>query len=362
MGNDKQHPSGTRVTLASVAREAGLSITTVSDILLRGVDSRYNQGTCKRVRKLADEMGYTPSRAAQQLAKGRSGEIGLLLTRALNNPYWARALSDIEKELRKRGYRLQLTVIDTLAEDPAKHLRELIEGRVEALIVGPIHDPVRFERIKAVLPKDFPICTFGLDLGDFDMVGVDEESSAHQATRHLVDMGHRRISYLCPPEADFTKLNQMKAVLQSVGLVFDPNWLSTHTDTGQFDEISRICMAFANQWNAAPPDTRPTAMVCHSDSVALSAISAFNQSGIRVPEDLSLIGCDNLPESPYLLPALTSMDCRIDEQMAAAVDLAITRIKNPRRKRETRIFDPQLIPRASVRNLRAQEETDGKSF
>ncbi len=342
---------GSRITLASVAKEAGLSVTTVSDILLRGVDSRYNAKTCRRVQKLANELGYTPSRAAQQLAKGRSGEIGLLLTRTLNNPYWARALSDIEMELRKRNYRLQLTVIDALVEDPTKHLQELISGRVEALIVGPIYDPARFEKIKAALPEDFPICTFGANLGEFDMVGVDEESAARQATQHLVDVGHRRINYLCAPANDFTKLNQMKTVLQAGGLDFDPDWLCIHIDNGCFDEISNVCEAFAKQWTTALPETRPSAMVCHSDSVALTAISALDKAGIRVPEDISIIGCDNLPESPYLVPALTSIDCRINEQMAAVVDLATTRINNTGRKREVRIFDPELIPRESVKRI-----------
>jgi len=351
MGNMEKPKNGNRVTLAAVAETAGLSITTVSDILLRGADSRYNSKTCARVQKLANKMGYTPSRAAQQLAKGRSGEIGLLLTRTLNNPYWARALSDIEMELRKRNYRLQLTVIDALVEDPTTHLRELIGGRVEALLVGPIYDPARFEQIKAALPEDFPICTFGANLGEFDMVGVDEESAARQATQHLVDMGHRRINYLCAPAADPTKLNQIKAVLQASGLDFDPDWLCIHTDNGRFDDIFSVCSKLAEQWKNTRSETRPTAMICHNDSVALTAISALDKVGIRVPEDISIIGCDNLPESPYLVPALTSIDCRINEQMAAVVDLATTRINNTGRKREVRIFDPELIPRESVKRI-----------
>ncbi len=352
MGNGKNtRQNENRVTLAAVAGEADLSITTVSDILLRGVDSRYNVKTCKRVQKLANEMGYIPSRAAQQLAKGRSGEIGLLLTRSLNNPYWARALSDIEMEVRKKGYRLQLTVVDALVENPTKHLQELISGRVEALIVGPIYDPARFELIKAALPEDFPICTFGANLGDFDMVGVDEENAARQATQYLVDMGHRRINYLCAPAADPTKLNQMKEILQANDLDFDPDWLCTHTDNGRFDDIFSVCSKLAEQWKNTRSETRPTAMICHNDSVALTAISALDKVGIRVPEDISLVGCDNLPESPYLVPALTSMDCRIHEQMAAVVDLVTTRIKNMGRKREVRIFDPELIPRESVRRI-----------
>ncbi len=353
---DVKQQAGTRVTLAAVAREAKVSVTTVSDILLRGADSRYNAKTCRRIQKLASEMGYAPSRAAQQLAKGRSGEVGLLLTRTLSNPYWARALSDIEAELRKKSFRLQLTVVDALDDEAVRLLRELVGSRVEAVIVGPIYSSERLDLIRQALPKDFPICTFGANLGEFDMVGVDDQSSARQAAQHLVDMGHRRINYLCAPAVDFSKLNPVREVLASVGMAFDPEWLCVHDDNGRFDEIHKVCAGFVRKWKAADPATRPTAMVCHSDSVALTAIAACHEAGIRIPEELSLVGCDNLPESPYLVPALTSIDCRIGEQMAAAVDLAIARTRQPGRSREVRIFAPELIVRQSVRNLATEEE------
>lgn len=352
MDNGKQLPTdGTRITLAAVAQQAGLSITTVSDILLRGADSRYNANTCKRVHKLADQLGYTPSRAAQQLASGRSGEIGLLLTRSLNNPYWVRALADIETELRKKAYRLQLTIVDSFDRNAQKHLRQFISGQVEAVIVGPVYDQAVLDLVRQELSQDFPICTFGANMGEFDMVGIDEARAARLATQHLLDMGHRRINYLCAPGPDTIKLLQVKQVLQQAGSGLDPDWVFIHEDNGQFVEILSVCSKFAERWQNAPADTRPTAMICHSDPISLAAISAFYKAGIRVPEDVSLIGCDNLPESPYLIPALTTLECRINEQMAAVVDLVTTHIKQPGRKREVRIFEPELILRESVKRI-----------
>ncbi|MCF7818938.1 MAG: substrate-binding domain-containing protein, partial [Kiritimatiellales bacterium] len=190
--------------------------------------------------------------------------------------------------------------------------------------------------------------------------GIDEAGAARLATQHLLDMGHRRINYLCSPGTDAIKLRQLKQVLLEAGVGFDPDWLFIHEDNGQFGEILSVCSKFAEQWQNAPAATRPSAMICHSDPIALAAISALNKAGIRVPGDVSLIGCDNLPESPFLIPALTTMECRINEQMAAVVDLVTTRIKHPERKREVRIFEPELIPRESVRRIGPGNQPIGK--
>jgi len=101
-----------------------------------------------------------------------------------------------------------------------------------------------------------------------------------------------------------------------------------------------------------PASDRPTAVICHNDQVATTALSAFSHAGIRVPGDLSIIGYDNLPESAFLVPALTTIDNHVELQMKQSVERLLERINNPDASRRVYMVQPTLVERQSVRDLR----------
>ena len=110
-------------------------------------------------------------------------------------------------------------------------------------------------------------------------------------------------------------------------------------------------LEFARRWKAASEAERPTAMICLNDEVAMTAISALASEGISVPQQISLVGCDNIPESEYVVPALTTIDNHPEQQMAKAVDLLLNRITNRRAKRVCQVISPTLVIRDSVRSV-----------
>ena len=125
-----------------------------------------------------------------------------------------------------------------------------------------------------------------------------------------------------------------------------------HEDTGRFEDYYQAALAFVKEWKTQPGGSRPTAMLCANDQVAMTALAAFHAEGVQVPGDISLVGFDNLPESAYTIPALTSCDNHVENLMNAAVELLLRRIREPQAPRQTVLLDPELVSRNSVREIR----------
>ncbi len=344
-----------RVTLESVAKATGLGRTTVSDILNRGASANYSLKTRERVAQAVRELGYAPSRAAQTMARGRSGMIGFMLTRTFSNPFWARLADATENELRRRGLRMQLAVADGNPETERQQIANLIGDQVEGLIVAPVYEQKDIEQHKPLFEGRVPLVVLG---GPFDFCdGVDQDDSigGTMLVDHLLEMGHRRIGYLCSPDADLeqakgSRFAALRDRLRREGL-YEPGWIVRQTDTGRFQDSYQSALAFGKRWLQTPAHERPTAMMCHNDQTAMTAIAALAPLGIRLPDDLSLTGYDNLPESAYLVPGLTTVDCNVSQQMSSAIDLLCDRIAHPDKPRVSRPIEPRLVVRRSVRRL-----------
>ncbi len=343
-----------RVTLAHVASASGLARTTVSDILNRDAGERYGEATRQRVHDAVARLGYAPNRAAQIMAQGRTGMIGLMLTQGFSNPFWTRLAGTVQRELRQRDYRMQLALVD--GGDPEEELRlvrQLHSDQVEGLIVGPVYESLDLDIHRNVFRGRLPIVTFGSAIGcEFDSVGLDHAAGVRLALEHLLALGHRRIGCLAvaPSRLAPDKPNlDNEAVKVFAGLdIFDSRWFFWQADTGRFEEVAALVAAFTDRWLAADVADRPTAMLCHNDQAAMTALSVLSQRGLRVPVDLSLVGYDNLPESAYLVPPLTTVENHADRQIAAAVELLSSRLANPQRKAQTRLIAPELITRATT--------------
>lgn len=346
-----------RITLSQVAQAAGLARTTVSDILNRNAGNRYSEQTRTKVKDAVERLGYAPSRAAQVMARGRSGMVGLMLTRGFSNPFWARVAEVVQKELHKRHYRMQLVVVD--GDDPKTEnelVRQLHSDQVEGLIVGPVYESLDLKIHRNVFRGQLPIVAFGGEIDcEFDCIALDRDAGLKMAIQHLIDNGHQCIGYLgMPPkrpgaEARSPGTHHVEVIRRmttsSEDLIF---W---HEDTGRYEDLSRLTNRFADWWKAQPENQRPTAMLCHNDQVAMTAMSVFSGKGIHVPDDLSLIGYDNIPESAYLIPPLTTIDSHMPDEMEQAIHQLLFRINEPGRPRTAKAIAPSLVQRDSVRKI-----------
>lgn len=345
--------TSSRVTLEQVAAAVGLGRTTVSDILHRENGEKYASVTRARVAAAVADLGYVPVRAAQQMARGKSGAVGLLLTRDFSNPYFARVADRVERELRGRGYRLQIAVTDGDADTELLRIRQFHADAIEGLIVGPVYEALDLEQHRQIFRGRLPTVLFGTRLGsEFDEVATDDEAGRRLAVNHLVGVGHRRIGLLCVPASrvapsDRTSAAMIRALASRATVL--PEWVAWHADTGSFADYHAVAADFAARWKAAPAAERPTAVICHNDQSALATLAAFAEAGVAVPADVSVVGHDNLPESRYLVPPLTTVDNHVERQMRAAVDGLLWRIEHPDAPLRVTVIDPELVERGSAR-------------
>lgn len=347
-------PNKRRVTLQQIADVTGLSRTTVCDILHRDIEGKYSysQDTRQRVLDAVRQLGYVPSLAARQLRRGRSGRVGLMLTIEFSGRFFAQVAAAVEREVRSRKLRLQVTVTEGDPQTEYEQMIRLQEDEIEGVIVGPVYDTAELEQHRSFFQGRLPTVLFGGPCGsEFDEVALDHVAARRLAAEHLLARGHRRIGFLCAPRSLVTRRVSpaLHEELRRVGL--KKPWIIEYSEARCHEDFYRGAIEFAQRWKGASPSDRPTGMVCLNDEVAMTAIAALRSEGIGVPDDLSLVGCDNIPEARYLLPPLTTVDNHAEEQMSAAVARLVERIEHPQAKRTVQVITPTLVVRESAASV-----------
>ena len=338
--------------LSDIAKAAGVSVSTVSRVLNRRAGIK--EDTRQRVLAVLNEMPHTARGVG---ALRRTGVVGLLVPE-LTNPIFPAFAEALEGRASAAGY-ASLLCNTRVAMSEEEYVRMLIARGVEGMIfVSPeiantedraaggsrisrsyyeklLADGVRMVFVNGGAPT--------LDVPD---VAVDEHLAGYSATRHLLDLGHRRIGFVSgPARAVPSRLKRAgwAAALEEAGLAADPA-LVAHAPFG------------AEGGGAAMGElldtSRPTAVMCSSDVMALGAMREAKRRGLSTPEDLSVVGFDDIPLAAYCQPALTTLAQPIDEMAAAAVDELSRRLDPDQPGRATtsfsRMFRPNLVVREST--------------
>lgn len=319
------------VTLAEVARAAGVSPSTVSRIL--NGTAQVKAAKVAQVRAAIDRLGYKPNAFARSLATGTSGSVGVL-TQDIASPFYGDALSGIEGGLMGSGYS-PLIISGHWRTDDEEHAVELfLSRRVEALIVlgGQLpEDELRH------LAGQLPVAVLGrrLDLSALGSVSLflDNRRAAREVVGHLLDRGHRRIGHIAGPQDHRDareRLAGYREALEERGLPFVPSLVVQ----GDFHEPSGLIGT--QRLLAAHPDM--TAIFNANDQMAYGARLALYRLGLRVPEDMSLVGFDDLPGSTYTTPPLTSVRQPMAEMGRWLARFVVARLTG----QEIEPFRPQL--------------------
>ena len=286
------------VTLDQVARLAGVSPSTVSRIL----NGTAVVSEVKRlsVEKAVADLGFVPNPMARGLAGGRTLSIGVI-TQAIDSPFYGMALSGIEQELDHAGYSALYVSGHWDAKAEAKCIEVLRSRRVDGIIVlsGRLSD----QALKACA-KNIPVVVTGRSLkaqGLFSL-NFDSFEGGRLATQHLIDQGHRHIAFVAgaPNHPDACeRFRGYRAALESAGLVFDPELAVA----GNFREDSGL--QAVNQ--LVERRQKFTALFAANDQMAFGAAVGLHRHGLRVPQDVALIGFDDLPMASYFVPPLSSI-------------------------------------------------------
>jgi len=292
-----------RTTLKQLAAKAGVSPTTVSLVLNDVSGSNISEATRVRVRSIASEFGYVPSAAARSLVSGRTQTIGILLCQAdllLVDRFVPPLLYGLDQVAHERGYHLLVESIDVAADDAYK---ELVRARgIDGLIVlDPRPTDVGLVRL---IREQFPIVTLGKVFGeDPYRVLADNEGGMRRATEHLIGLGHERIAHVTFSPRGFTgtddRLLGFRKAIEAAGLMFDPELVGEGAYSAESGAVAMRRLL--------DRDRSFTAVTCGNDTIAVGAMAALDDAGFGIPDDVAVVGFDDLPIAPYMRPPLTTV-------------------------------------------------------
>lgn len=334
--------------ITDVARLAGVSTATVSRALSK--PETVAESTREAVLAAARESGYRVNLSARNLRRQRTGAI-VILVPDLGNPFFSRILSGIEEGLAKAD--LNMLVVDTrqARAKPQMVTNYLHASRADGIIAldGSLPDGV----LSATLSdSDSPPIIFACEWTPsdrFPSVRVDNERGGRLAISHLVDLGHRSIGMVRGPRANVltgARSTGAEAELSDRNLTLD----ATHVFDGDFSIESGA--RAANLWLDLPH--RPTAMFCQSDQMALGFISELARHGLSTPEDVSVVGFDDIDIARRFIPALTTVHQPRTVLGLAAAEMLIRRVEaRDDNGSEPSILDVELIARDSTRAFEA---------
>ena len=323
-------------TMADVARRAGVSHQTVSRVL--NAPQTVSLVTRQRVVEAVSELGYRRNSVARALASGHTRVIGVVVDElAFHGP--ASTVVAVAEAARGAGYVISLDPQDTMStENVSAALERHVSRAVEAVVVVSAHGWARID--SSVADISIPVVSVDGALGGATAsVGVDQRAGAMIATRHLVELGHRRIAHVAGPSDWPQAVERRTAFIEALtahdlapGPILEGDWSArsgheaTHRLLGQ--------------------DPTFTAVVVANDQMAVGAYRAIAQSGRRVPDDMSVVGFDNIPEAGFLSPPLTTVQQDFSGLGKEAVRLVLAALAGE--PCPSRLIPPRLIVRAST--------------
>lgn len=332
-----------RPTLGTVARKAGVSIPTVSQVL-RGT-GRISEDTRARVLAAAKTLRYVPDARAASMRSGESREIGFVLNN-FTNPFNAEVVGGAVDLLEARGYLVSLLDGRNDPDRQRRHIDSFIRhGRGGLMWVPAFGAPT--ETGEALSSHGVPTVTFLRPMAGFDHLGIRNAEATAMATRHLVELGHRRIAYLGGEDMSHVRkcrVEGCRAALAGLGL--PPPVIRDAPDSRRAGLEAMLAL------RAAHPDV--TGVVCNGDMVALGASMALPQIGELAGREVSLIGFDDIEEAALARPALTTMAVSphaLGQRLARAL---LERIRSPDAPLVTTEISATLTIRETTGPLRRQ--------
>lgn len=326
-------------TLSDVAAAAGVSRTTVSRYLSGSIT--LPQTTRDRIDSAILALDYRPNLLAKRLSTGRAEAIGLV-TPEIDNPFFARLAAAVEAEADKHGYAVNLS---STQGDPAREMaaiRRMRDGHVDGmvLITGRPDDG----RLARHLVQDDKVVLLDEDVPGVGLCRVfaRNEQGAYLATRHLIEAGHRHIAFLGGPPGLMSvreRWDGFARAMGEAGLSIAPEDVHLRDYSRAFGEEA------ARRILARSP--RPTAIFASSDYLAIGVLTAFHKAGVRVPEDISLVGFDDMPFADLLNPPLTTIRQPVARMGRIAFQLLLALMTGQPAAPLTRL-PVELITRGSV--------------
>ena len=352
------------VTIREVAKKCGLSATTVSMVINKAPLAEFiPEATKKRVIEIAEGMGYQPNPFAQALRSRHSHTVGVMVP-DIADPYCAQILRGIEKTLSRSDYLSFLVDIQNDSSRFKKYLNVLLGRRVEGLIILANSLSFEPELLGALEAQKIPSVILGREPGTetLNWVATDNEQGAQLALEHLYRLGHRKIAFVRGPQLIIDSQHQWDGICAfagTVGLELDPGLEVTLSDPFSSYEGGFECTQQLLARNIPF-----TALLAFDDMTAFGCIRALISADLRVPQDCSVIGFDDIPAAAFYNPSLTSVREHLQKLASMGAEILIDAMKAGRKNQAVspihRKIKPELIVRESTAPVSASAASKTK--
>lgn len=332
-----------KVTIYDVARLANCSTATVS--LVFSGSERIRPKTRQHVLDVANTLGYTPNYIAQSLSKKNTNTLGVIVPN-IDNPLFAQMISGVESYANSMGYNLILGLSDSNRKKEVFYLDMLQRERVDGLIVLPTFLDSLITKLNAQNSSKSPIVLCGSSGGgaklDVSYAKCDNHEGARLAVDHLLNTGRKKVGCIFPVYSEqqfFSRKEGYKEALRQHHIEYDESLIKicASNDDSIFEATRELIT-----------EKHPDAIFCLYDYCAISVMRAVSIMGLRIPEDISVIGYDNIPLSNYLPTSLSTIDTKSKIVGRQAAEILIEKIINPDASIKQITIKPELVIREST--------------
>lgn len=328
-------------TIHDIARELQISASTVSRAL--NDNPRISLKTKEKIKTLAHSLGYRPNTLASNLRNKKSNTIGIVVP-LINRHFFSSVISGVEDVAYKAGFTVVISQSNDLAQKEIDIVQSMFANRVDGLIISIAMQTNTFEHLKLFRKKHIPLVFFDRAVPEIetDKIVVDDFAGGFRVTQHLIDQGYQRIAHLAGPQNLTTYLDRRNGYMNALhnnGIPIDESLIHINKLTSDDGIIAaKQLMSLPN-----PPD----ALFCGNDTTALSVMIYLRNLGIRIPEDIGIVGFSNEPFSKVVSPSISTIEQPGFEMGQKAAELIIRKIENKERTYQTITLHTKLIIRES---------------
>ena len=326
-------------TMKDIARIAGVSLSTVSHVVN---NSRFvSEEITQRVQKVIAELNYKPSLVARSLKIKETNTLGMLVT-ASNNPFFAEVVRHVERYCEEHNYHLILVNTDGNGENLKKHLERLLSKQVDGLLLMCAEPQDLDPQIMTNIQLPMVVIDWWLQPLNADLIHENSELGGYLATKALLDAGYRKIAVVTGETSKpitASRLAGYKRAISEQNLQTQPEWvIESHFSYAGGVNAGKEILALEH---------RPDAIFAMSDTIAIGLYQSLLQAGLRIPQDIAVIGYDNIELAQYLAPPLSTIHQPKARLAKNAVEQLVSRIRQPDKRIENIQLTPELVVRES---------------
>jgi DNA-binding LacI/PurR family transcriptional regulator len=333
-----------RPTRDDVAALAGVSSAVVSYVL-NGGPRPVTPEKRLRVLRAVDELGYRPNHIARSLAGQRTGSVGVIAP-TLANPVWARFSMGLTDVLSKADYLLMVCDVEDDAQLDARYAEMLVAKRVDGCLLAPTAEAER--TVKILADGGVPTVVIEHDLASTPSVLLDAEATGRLATEYLIGLGHRRIAILREQRTSldsWRRFDGYAQALRDAGIDLDPRLVADAVPSIDGSVVTGSLAAAESLLDAQPC---PTAVFAHNDLLAIAVMHVARTRGLRIPEDLSVVGVDDIEAGRFMNPPLSTAPFPAQELGQVAAEKLLRLIDGEQVERVTTLPAAPIIARGST--------------